>query len=72
VKTKLLGSEGMIDQMRVQIEVMGAQPERRTQNDLVEHRRQCIDDQICAARGTHDGPNVAGVRLDDFNPALSG
>jgi len=51
--------------MRVQIEVVRAQTQRRTQDDVVEHGGQSVDDQVCAAPGPNDGPEIPGVRFDD-------
>jgi len=70
MKAKLLWPKGVMDQMRVQIEVMCSQPKRGPQNDLVKNGRQGIDDQIRPASSPHNGPKIARVRLDDFDFAL--
>src|ERR1700735_147664 len=50
---------------------MNAQTQRGAQNNFVEDGGRRINEQVATARGAHDGPDVAGVRFEDFDCAFS-
>ena len=64
VKTELLRAEGIVRQMGIQIEIVGPQPQRGAQDDLIKYSRRCIDDQFCAAGRADDGPEIPRIRFD--------
>src|ERR1700722_2877125 len=49
---------------------MRTQTQRRAHNDFIEDGRGCVDQQVTAASGTHDGPKIARVRFHYFDRAL--
>jgi hypothetical protein len=70
VEAELLRLEWIARQMRIQIKIVDAEAQRGAQDDLVEHGRRSVDDQVAAARGAHDGPQVARVRFADLDLAF--
>jgi hypothetical protein len=70
VEPELLGLERVVREVGIQIEVMGPQPQRRAQDDLVENGGRSVYDQVGPATGADDGPQIPGVRFDDLDPAL--
>ena len=56
--------------MRIQIEVVGAQPQRGAQDDFVEDSGRSVDDQLRAAGRADDGPEIPRIGLDDFDLAF--
>jgi hypothetical protein len=65
VEAELLGLERRVGLVRGGVEVVGAQAECCAQHDLVHDRGAGIDDQMAAARGAHDAPQIARVHLPD-------
>ena len=65
LKTKLLGLEGIAGQVRGHVEIVRAEMEGRAQDDLVEHGRRGVHQQVAAARRAHDGAHIP--RVDDIN-----
>ena len=64
VKTKLLGPEEVAREVGVQVHVVSAEAQGGAKDDLIEDGGRCVDDQIAATSGAHDGPKVAGVHFD--------
>src|SRR6266852_2489876 len=58
---ELLGLEGMASQVRTEIDVMRAQPQRGPQHNLVKHRGRSVDDELATLRGLHDPAQVSRV-----------
>src|SRR5271170_2151557 len=49
---------------------MHAQTQRRAQNNFVEDGGRGVDEQVAAASGAHDGPEIARVRFFYLDRAL--
>src|SRR5208282_695 len=70
VKAELLGLEGVVREVRIEVQVVRAQAQSRPQNDFIEDRGRGVDDQVGPAGGAYDGPEVPRVGLHDFDLAL--
>lgn len=60
----------MLGEVGAQIEIVGAQAEGGTQNDFIEDRSGCVDDELAAFGGFDDAAQVAGIYLGDRNRAF--
>ncbi len=60
---ELLGLERVPLQVRAEIGVMRAQPQRGPENNLIEHRRRSVDDELAALCGLHDSAQVSRVHF---------
>ena len=67
LETELFGAEEIAGEVGVEVHVMGAQAQRGAKDDLVEDGRRGVDEEVAAASGAHDGPEIAGVGFDDFD-----
>ncbi len=67
---ELFGLEGIARQVRAQVQIMCAQPQRGTHYDLIEDGGRSVDDQLAAARCADDAPQITRVHFRDGNGAF--
>src|SRR5947209_16148424 len=70
VEIKLLRLEWLLCQPRCQVYIMGAQSQRRAQDDLVEYSRPGIHQQVVAPCRADNRPQIPGVDLLHRDVAL--